>query len=707
MRLKMNVAQPCITVVSHITSDVTQPALYLTAKNGQKYLIGRVGEGLQRSMTERKFKTFKFSGVFLTGENSWPSVSGLPGLLLSFGERGVDVSKLYTGPGKLLERATRLINSWSHFKFHRSLQTKATSDTYSDENLTMRPVVVDDSTSFVIQMKPTRGKFMVEKARALGVPPGVMFGKLSGGEPVQLPDSGKWVQPSDVVGPSPVPARVLVLDLPSMNHVRSLLQTNMDELLSQCKQSPDGYDLRAIYYFFQDDVDLQSPEVHQLISGLGQVNDGSSFTRNYISHPLLSPNYNTLVDFGEFQKTFRNEFPDHFTQLVSQPAKQQLPASLVNLNCYIIQQMHTLSIAAKDISGSNGNSKKRAKHTQIESEPSDMDLTECDATPVTPAENLSEPQVVTLGTGASAPSKYRNVAGTLVRSPLFGSIIFDAGEATYNFMTRLFGRSGSAQILRELKVVYISHMHADHHLGALRLIRSWIDLCKMENFSEKLIIACPGPFIKFIRDWAIIDEFQSDVDEYLHLLDLDSVCIGDRYTSKEPISSTHIDQVAISLGIRIVTCTAHHNCHHSYNGTISTLGNEFKVSYSGDTKPNRFFARTVGQGSDLLIHEATHENELEQTAALKGHSTIGGALEIAKLMNAKNTVLTHISQRYPKLPTIGTAGATIDNNQHACFGFDGMRADLSQIQQIQQMVPRMSELLEQFEDEGSASETGE
>lgn len=707
MRLRMNVTQPCITVVSHITSDVTQPSIYLTAKNGQKYLIGRVGEGLQRSMTERKFKTFKFSGVFLTGENHWPSVSGLPGLLLSFGERGVDVSNLYTGPGKLLERATKLINSWSHFKFHRSLQTKATSDIYSDENLVMKPVVVNDSTSFVIQMKRTRGKFMVEKARALGVPPGAMFGKLSAGEPVQLPDSEKWVQPSDVMGPSPIPARVLVLDLPSMDHVRCLLQNNMDQLLSPCEESRDGYDMRAIYYFFQENVDLQSPEVHELISKLGQVNDSSSSTRNYISHPSTSPNYNTLIDFGEFQAAFRNEFPEHFTQLVSQSAKEQIPDSLRDLNCSLFQQMHTLSVAPKDLSGSSGNSKKRAKHTQMECEPQDMDLTECSATPVTPAENLSEPQVVTLGTGASAPSKYRNVAGTLVRSPLFGNIIFDAGEATFNFMNRLYGLNGVAQILRELKVVYISHMHADHHLGALRLIRSWIDLCKTENFGHKLIVACPGPFIKFLRDWAVIDDFQSDIDEYLYLLDLDSVCIGDRYTSKEPISSSFINQVAISLGIRIVACTAHHNCHHSYNGTISTLGNEFKVSYSGDTKPNKFFARTVGQGSDLLIHEATHENELEQTALLKGHSTIGGALEIAKLMNAKNTVLTHISQRYPKLPTIGTEGATIDKTQHACFGFDGMRASLSQIQEIQRMVPRMSELLEQFEDEGSTSETGE
>jgi ribonuclease Z len=43
---------------------------------------------------------------------------------------------------------------------------------------------------------------------------------------------------------------------------------------------------------------------------------------------------------------------------------------------------------------------------------------------------------------------------------------------------------------------------------------------------------------------------------------------------------------------------------------------------------------------------------MEAEANLKRHSTVGEALEVAKQMRAKNVVLTHFSQRYPRIPPI-------------------------------------------------------
>lgn len=53
----------------------------------------------------------------------------------------------------------------------------------------------------------------------------------------------------------------------------------------------------------------------------------------------------------------------------------------------------------------------------------------------------------------------------------------------------------------------------------------------------------------------------------------------------------------------------------------------------------------LGNGSDVLIHEATMEDELLQEAIIKMHSTTTQAIEIGKKMNAKNILLTHFSQR--------------------------------------------------------------
>ncbi len=82
-----------------------------------------------------------------------------------------------------------------------------------------------------------------------------------------------------------------------------------------------------------------------------------------------------------------------------------------------------------------------------------------------------------------------------------------------------------------------------------------------------------------------------------------------------------------------------------------TFADGFKFSYSGDCRPSREFART-GKDSTVLVHEATLENALSDFARAKKHCTVSEALDVARWMNAKRVILTHFSQRYPKLPLL-------------------------------------------------------
>lgn len=72
--------------------------------------------------------------------------------------------------------------------------------------------------------------------------------------------------------------------------------------------------------------------------------------------------------------------------------------------------------------------------------------------------------VTTLGTGSAIPSKYRNVSSTHLAIPSLGGILLDAGEGTLGQLRRRFG-DGLKSVLEEMKMVFVSHMHADHHLG--------------------------------------------------------------------------------------------------------------------------------------------------------------------------------------------------------------------------------------------------
>jgi ribonuclease Z len=75
-----------------------------------------------------------------------------------------------------------------------------------------------------------------------------------------------------------------------------------------------------------------------------------------------------------------------------------------------------------------------------------------------------------LGTGCAVPSQHRAPAAIYLHAFSRGGVLLDAGEGSLGQLQALFGPEGARGALRGLSAIFISHHHADHHLGLMRLL---------------------------------------------------------------------------------------------------------------------------------------------------------------------------------------------------------------------------------------------
>jgi len=67
------------------------------------------------------------------------------------------------------------------------------------------------------------------------------------------------------------------------------------------------------------------------------------------------------------------------------------------------------------------------------------------------------------------------VSGYLIRIPNHGKILLEAGEGTWGQMCRFFGTDRNKsenvwEVLRDIKAIFVSHAHGDHHFGLSKIL---------------------------------------------------------------------------------------------------------------------------------------------------------------------------------------------------------------------------------------------
>ncbi|OTA60009.1 hypothetical protein K449DRAFT_384770 [Hypoxylon sp. EC38] len=309
-------------------------------------------------------------------------------------------------------------------------------------------------------------------------------------------------------------------------------------------------------------------------------------------------------------------------------------------------------------------------------------------------------EIITLGTGSALPSKYRNVSATLVRVPGCGNYLFDCGENTLGQLRRVLGDE-LPEVLRDLKGIWISHLHADHHLGTASVIRAWHEETSKSNPSAKLLVASHFHMIDWLREYADIENFGFD-RLVTATFNNDPSRHGTRICRPRIFSEDETKLLGLE---KIDACFVQH-CFGAL-ATVFTFPSGLKVAYSGDCRPSDDFV-TIGKGATLLIHESTFDDELQGDAIAKKHSTMSEAIDVGRRMGARRILLTHFSQRYQKVPIMeenleiredaeGDKKAQLD--EVILVAFDYMRVKLGDFRKAQAFLPALQKLFEDVQDE--------
>lgn len=276
-------------------------------------------------------------------------------------------------------------------------------------------------------------------------------------------------------------------------------------------------------------------------------------------------------------------------------------------------------------------------------------------------------RVVFLGTAGSIPTTKRSLPAIAIRRK-DELILFDCGEGAQRQMIQ--ARIG---FHRKTKV-FITHMHGDHVLGLPGLFQTMSLLDrdkKLEIYGPpkiKAFVEAIQQTVQFTLTFPIeVSEIEKaglicEEKEYeIHAIWTDHGIPSLAYALIEkPRPGRFHQEKAKSLGVPkgpLWSRLQHGSTVKLPDGRIvkpeDVLGPPRpgrKIVYTGDTRPLEELVE-LAENADLLIHEATFDDELIERTRENGHSTPSQAAETAKKAGAKWLVLTHISARYkePKL----------------------------------------------------------
>ncbi|PWA89273.1 tRNAse Z4 [Artemisia annua] len=585
----------------------------------------------------------------------------------------------------------------------------------------------DISVLYICELPEIRGKFDLEKATALGLKRGPKYRDLQEGKSVKSDTMDIMVHPDDVLGPSLPGPIVLLVDCPTLSHFQELLcAESLDTYYADIPSMPEEKrkTVNCVIHLSPSLV-VNSSDYQKWMSRFGGTQHiMAGHQMKNIEIPILQssarvaarlnylcPQFFPAPGFWSLRKQngstipFTNEDTDsklcetisaeNLLKFRLRPHAQLgldrsgIPnkAGPIQIIDDLLLEIPEISDAARQVAhlwegvedeGEGVTSMEGEKNVTEEPWLNQNSLPGC-------LEDITreDVEIVLLGTGSSQPSKYRNVSSIFINLFSKGSILLDCGEGTLGQLKRRYGIEGADNAVRGLRCIWISHIHADHHTGLARILALRRDLLKGVPH-EPLIVIGPRQLKRFL-------------DAYERLEDLDMQFLDCRHTTEaslassksnnyEPPNENNVDSNLFAKGSQMqshwkrtgipVDSIVAYPILKNLKDVLGDAGLDDVISFPVVHCPQAFGVALKG------AERATFEDALVEEAIARNHSTTEEAIGVGNSAGAYRIILTHFSQRYPKIPVFD------ESHMHkTCIAFDMMSVNFADLHVLPRVLP--------------------
>ncbi|CAG8752730.1 5108_t:CDS:10, partial [Rhizophagus irregularis] len=448
--------------------------------------------------------------------------------------------------------------------------------------------------------KDSLRKFDPLAAKALELEPGPQYADLMRGNSVTAPD-GTVIHPHQVMDPSRPGMTFIILDVPSTSYISSVCES--PEFVTYQISNKDTQP-RVIIHMVGNGV-LEDKRYQEWMNKFGPETEPIIANEKYCPQRIIF-----------YSSALMDNIPKKASFAVPMMIYQTEPSFKLDMSQ--LGPVFDHNIESGKLLESSDDYLNIAEEVKQEVARSHSE-----------AKNIPGKDVIitTLGTGS-------RMSATLIKIPNNGFILLDVGEGTLGSMSRHFGpydqphgddQTSLESRISNLKCIFISHMHADHHLGIVRVLKKWNEIHKGVD-DATISVFGPSRLQKWLDEYSDVEDIGFSKVKFTDNKDL-------LFWKQQKGNNTSLD-------------------------SLQYLKNSMRIS-KVETVADLV---RVGKDATLLIHEATFENDLTEQALSKNHSITEEAVSVGERMNAHTLLL--LTHWYPKVPVFtddhGRVGISFD-----------------------------------------------